>query len=371
MKKQQKLAKLLVNYSCKLQKGEKVLIEADVQSKKLVLEIIKQVYSVGAYPVVRLKDDIIKKEILQNADKKLSKMYAKYMLPVMQDMDAYIGISAHDNMFECSGIPHKNIEDFTIYYSKPVHADCRVKSTKWVILNYPTKSFAQSAKMPSKEFEEFYYKVCTLDYSKMNIAMNSLKDLMEKTDKVHIVGNGTDLTFSIKNMPAIKCAGEMNIPDGEVFTAPIKNSVNGIVKFNTASMYNGYKFDNIELTFKNGKIIKATSQINQEKLLDILNTDEGAKYLGEFAIGVNPYILNPLEDILFDEKICGSVHLTPGACYDEAPNGNNSAIHYDMVLIQRKEFGGGDIYFDDKLIRRDGIFVLDELKCLNPENLKD
>ena len=228
---------------------------------------------------------------------------------------------------------------------------------------------AQLANTSLEAFEDFYFDVCTLDYSKMDHAMDALAALMERTDKVHIKGPGTDLTFSIKDIPAIKCAGECNIPDGEVYTAPVKDSMNGIISYNTPSEEQGFTYENIVFEIENGKIVKATSNDN-DRINHLLDTDEGARYFGEFAIGVNPYILEPMKDTLFDEKICGSFHLTPGASYEDAPNGNKSAVHWDLVMIQRAEYGGGEIYFDDVLIRKDGIFTLPELACLNPENLK-
>jgi aminopeptidase len=222
--------------------------------------------------------------------------------------------------------------------------------------------------MSKEAFEDFYFKVCNLDYSKMGQAMESLVEYMNKTDKVRIVGPGTDLTFSIKDIPAIPCAGEMNIPDGEVFTAPVKDSINGKLSYNTPAVYQGYTYENITLEFKDGKIINATAN-DTERINKVFDTDEGARYVGEFAIGVNPYVVTPMKDTLFDEKIKGSFHFTPGSCYEEAPNGNDSAIHWDLVCIQTPEYGGGEMYFDDVLIRKDGLFVIDELKCLNPENL--
>ena len=203
----------------------------------------------------------------------------------------------------------------------------------------------------------------------MEKAMEPLTNLLSKTDKVRILGNGTDISFSIKGLPNMKCYGLRNIPDGEVYTAPIKDSVNGIISYNVPSLHQGFTFENIVLEFKNGKIIKATSNDNK-KINEVLDTDDGARYIGEFAIGVNPYILHPMNDILFDEKIAGSIHFTPGQAYRAAYNGNDSSIHWDLVLIQRAEYGGGEIWFDDQLIRKDGIFILDELKVLNPENLK-
>ena len=240
--------------------------------------------------------------------------------------------------------------------------------TRWVVLRYPNAAMAQLSGTSVEAFEDFYFQVCNLDYSKMAKAMESLVAYMNRTDKVRLVGPGTDLTFSIKDIPAIPCAGNMNIPDGEVYTAPVRDSVNGTLTYNTPSLYQGFTYENISLEFKDGKIVKATAN-DTERINQVFDMDEGARYIGEFAIGVNPYVLHPMKDILFDEKICGSIHFTPGNCYDDAYNGNKSAIHWDLVLIQRPEYGGGEIYFDDVLIRKDGRFVVPELECLNPENL--
>ena len=363
------LARNLVNYSCKLQPKEKVLIEGSSLCKDLVIEIIKEVYKAGAYPFLNMSEPEITRELIKGTDEEHIKTLAAHMYPKMSDMDAYIGISATNNIYELQGVDTEKLNLYSKYYSQPIHSDIRVRKTKWVILKYPTAGYSQMANMSTSEFKDFYYKVCNLDYSKMNLAMKNLKALMEKTDKVRIVGPNTDISFSIKGINAITCAGEMNIPDGEVYTAPVKNSVNGYIQYNVPSMYNGTRFDNVRLELENGKIIKCSADQNNEILESIFNIDEGARFVGEFAIGVNPYINEPMLDILFDEKIAGSIHFTPGASYDDAFNGNKSAVHWDLVLIQTKEYGGGEIYFDDKLIRKDGVFVLPELLCLNPENL--
>ncbi len=255
------------------------------------------------------------------------------------------------------------------YWVHPVHHQIRVPHTKWVVLRYPNHSMAQLAGLSTDAFESFYFDVCNLDYGKMSRAMDALADLFEHTDQVRITGPGTDLTFSIKGMSAIKCDGHLNIPDGEVYTAPIRDSVNGKITYNTPAIYQGYPFENICFEFHQGKIIRATCN-NTEKINKILDTDEGARYIGEFALGINPYIITPMKDTLFDEKIMGSFHLTPGSCYEDASNGNKSAIHWDLVCIQTKDFGGGNIYFDHVLIREDGRFVPVGLQSLNPENLK-
>lgn len=364
-----KLANTLINYSCKLKKGEKVLIEFSGKAEQLVKLLIKEAYEVGAIPYVAQGNNKIDREILMNATEEQLKDMAKYDALRMKDMDAYIGFSAVNNAFEKSDVPHEKIDLYNRLYMNPVHFDIRVPKTKWVVLRFPTDAMAQMASKSSDAFEDFYYNVCTLDYAKMSEAMNPLKALMEKTDKVHIKGVGTDLKFSIKNIPVIKCDGEMNIPDGEIYTAPVKNSINGTLSYTCPSLYEGFTFENVKLTFKDGKIVEAVSN-NTEKLNKIFDTDEGSRYIGEFAIGVNPYITDPMKNTLFDEKIMGSFHFTPGNSYEDAFNGNRSAIHWDLVCIQTSEYGGGEIWFDDVLIRKDGIFILPELDCLNPKNLK-
>ncbi len=246
--------------------------------------------------------------------------------------------------------------------------DYLVGNKKWVLLNYPNPALAQKAKMSYDRFFDYLLEVCTVDYKQMEQAQKPLKELMDNTDKVRITGEGTDLTFSIKDIPSVMCFGERNVPDGEVYTAPVKDSVNGTITYNTPTLYRGIAFNNISLTFENGKIVEATADKTDE-LNKILDTDDGSRFIGEFAIGVNPKIKEPMLDILFDEKISGSFHFTPGQAYEQADNGNRSSVHWDMVCIQRPEYGGGKIYFDDVLIREDGLFVVEELKGLNPDAL--
>lgn len=363
------LADVLVNYSCQVQKGEKVLIEAVGIDYMLVNAIIEKVYEAGGFPFVELVDQRVNSALFMGTNKEHCQMLAKYDAYRMQDMDCYIGIRGGNNASELSSVPKDNILTYNTYYSNPVHSELRVNGTKWVVLRYPTEGMAQKASMSTDAFEDFYFYVCTLDYRKMDKAMDNLCALIEKTDKVRIVAKDTDVTFSIKGIGAVKCSGRRNIPDGEVYSAPVKNSVNGYITYNTSSVQSGTRFENIRLEFKDGKIVKATAN-DTEAINKVFDIDDGARYIGEFALGVNPYITKPMGDILFDEKIAGSIHFTPGSCYKRASNGNDSALHWDLVLIQTPEYGGGEIYFDDVLIRKDGMFTLEELKCLNPENLK-
>ncbi|WP_026561353.1 aminopeptidase [Bacillus sp. J37] len=363
------LAKNLINYSIKLQKGEKVLIENFGLQRELVVALVKEAYKAGGYPFVSLKDHQVDRALMMGGIQEQYEMMADFEAEVMSKMDAYIGLRSGHNINEFADIPDDKMKLQGQTIGQKVHRDIRVPKTRWVVLRYPTSSMAQLAKMSTEQFEDFYFNVCNLDYSKMDKAMDALVELMNKTDKVRLTGNDTDLTFSIKDIPAIKCSGQMNIPDGEVYTAPVRDSVNGKISYNTPSPYNGFTFENVQLTFKDGKIVEATAN-NTERINKIFDTDEGARFIGEFAIGVNPFIQHPMQDILFDEKIDGSFHFTPGQAYDDAYNENNSNIHWDMVMIQRPEYGGGEIYFDDVLIRKDGRFVIPELEPLNPENLK-
>lgn len=363
-----RLAENLVHYSTRVQPGENVLIYAVGQVPELVKSVIRHVYEAGGRPYVQLVDPTIQRELLMQVNEDQLAVMREAEVRFMEQMDCYIGIRSGDNINELSDVPSEKMSLYSRLLQRPV-LDVRVPKTKWVILRYPNASMAQLANMSTEAFENFYFDVCNLDYSKMSKAMDNLVELMEKTDRVRITGPGTDLSFSIKGIPAIKCAGHYNIPDGEVFTAPVKDSVNGVISYNTPSPYHGFTFENVKLTFRDGKIIEASAN-DTERINKILDEDEGARYVGEFAIGVNPYIQNPMKDILFDEKIDGSFHFTPGQSYDEAPNGNKSSIHWDLVCIQRSEWGGGEIYFDDRLIRKDGRFVVPELEPLNPENLK-
>lgn len=366
----EKLAENLIQYSVSLKKSEKILIEGNgPQSEPLIKELMKAAYKIGAIPFYRWGNKRILRDFLMGATKEQIELQAKSEALIMNEMDAYIGFSALENFSELSDVPAEKNGLWMAHHFEPVHHAIRINKTKWAVLRYPTSSMAQASQMSSTGFEDFFYQVCNLDYKKMSLAMDPLVDLLRKTDGVHIKGPGTDLRFSIKDIGVVKCDGHRNIPDGEVYTAPVRDSVEGTLRYNTPSEYQGVSYDSIEFTFKKGKIVEAKANDSQA-INRLLDSDEGARYIGEFAIGVNPYILHPMKETLFDEKIAGSFHFTPGNCYKEAPNGNHSSIHWDLVCIQREDYGGGEIYFDGKLIRKDGIFTLPELQGLNPENLK-
>ena len=357
-----RLAKLLVEYSTRLKRNETVLIESFDVPDEMTVALIRAARAAGALPFVQLQHARIGRELALNATERQLNLTSIHELARMKRMDAYMAVRGSNNITEMSDVPAGQMQ-LVAKKLRPV-TDQRVKKTKWVVLRWPTASMAQQAGMSTEAFEDFYFEVCTLDYRKLQPGMKALKALMEKTDRVEIKGPGTDLRFSIKGISAIVCGGDHNIPDGEVFSCPVKNSVEGEITFNAPSIYQGTGFDSIRLEFCEGKIVSATSN-QTEKLNQILDSDPGARYVGEFSLGFNPYVLEPMRDILFDEKIAGSFHFTPGQAYEEADNGNRSQVHWDMVSIQRPEYGGGQICFDGKLIRRDGDFLPKQLQSLN------
>jgi aminopeptidase len=363
----QKLARLLVEYSTALKQGDRVLLEMIDVPDEFSIELMRAARAVGATPVIEVRHTRINREVLRDTDSQHARLVRDLELFRMKKMQAYIAVRGSGNTTENADVASERMALYS-KTNRPV-IDYRVKKTRWCVLRWPTPAMAQSANMSTEAFENLYFDVCTLDYRKMARAMGPLERRMKQADRVRLTGPGTELTFSIKGLGAKMCKGDRNIPDGEVFSCPVKNSINGHIQFNTPTIYSGTKFENVCLEFKDGKVVKATSS-NTRRLNEILDTDPGARYTGEFSLGFNPFILNPMCDILFDEKISGSLHLTPGQAYEECDNGNRSAVHWDMVLIQRPECGGGEIWFDDELIRKDGLFVPKDLKPLNPSNLR-
>lgn len=361
-----KLAEGLTGFSTALKKGERVLIDAFDVPDAIVIALIRATRARGAHPYVQIHRARVTRELTLGAVEDQYEPHAAVELARMQKMDAYIALRGSENIFEASDVPAEKVQ-LVSRLMKPV-LDYRVGRTKWVVLRWPTSAMAQQAGMSTEAFEDFYFRVCTLDYGRMVPGMKALAALMEKTDRVEITGPGTDLKFSIKGIGAVPCGGLRNIPDGEVFSCPVRDSVEGVIQYNAPTVYLGTSFDNIRLVFKRGKIVEATSS-NTKRLNEILDSDAGARYIGEFALGFNPHILQPMRDILFDEKIAGSFHFTPGQAYEDCGNGNKSQVHWDMVCIQRPEYGGGEIRFDGKLIRKDGLFVPKALQKLNPEYL--
>jgi aminopeptidase len=360
------LARVLTAHSTKLKAGENVLIDVSDTPEEFVIALIRAVRAAKAEPFVTMQSGRISRELALGVTGSQAETMAAVDLARLRKMQAYIAVRGSLNISETADVPQ---EKMALLSSKLRPAlDYRINKTRWVVLRWPTPSMAQQAQMSTEAFTEFFFRVCTLDYAAMIPGMKALKALMDKTDRVEIKGPGTDLRFSIKGIGSVICGGEHNIPDGEVFSCPVKDSVEGHVTYNAPTLNRGIAFDNVRLEFSKGRIVKATAN-HTKALNEILDTDAGARFIGEFSLGFNPHILHPMRDILFDEKIAGSFHFTPGQAYEVAGNGNKSAVHWDMVCIQRKDYGGGEVWFDGKLIRKDGLFVPAALQALNPDRL--
>lgn len=364
-----KLAEQLITYSVKLQPGEKIYIEIKgLEALELGRELVRVATEHGGVPFWYYNDETVSRGFIRNASQAQFEAWGAFHRPIMEAVDAYIGVRGSSNPFDLADVDAERMKWHDQAYWGQVHIPVRLNK-KWCVLRYPNPSMAQAAERSTEDFADFYFKVCTLDYARMSRAMDPLHALLEATDRVHLIGPGTDLRFSIKGLPAVKCDGGRNIPDGEVYTAPVRDSVNGVIRYNTKTRQGGVVLANVCFTVKNGRIVEATCDGDQAKLQQALDIDEGARYFGEFALGLNPHITTPMLDTLFDEKINGSFHLTPGNAYAKSDNGNKSALHWDIVMMQAPEWGGGEIWFDDRLVRKDGRFVAPELEGLNPEHL--
>ncbi len=365
-----RLADLLISHSTELKPGEHILIEAFDIPPEMVVALVRRAREAGGHPHVALRSQPVMRALVQDAADGQLDIWAESDTHRMQRMDAYVGLRGSHNVSELAGIEDAQMQQYARRYMMPVHMDERVNRTKWVVLRWPSPGMAQLAGQATEVFEDFYFDVCGFDYGKMAEAVKPLVELMNQTNQVRIEGPGdTDLTFSIQGIPAKPCTGQRNIPDGECFTAPVRESVNGVIQYNTPTIYQGKSFKNVRLEFKDGRVVGFDAEQGAEHLAGIFDSDEGARYVGEFAIGFHPLIREPMKDILFDEKISGSIHFTPGRAYEETDNGNRSEVHWDLVLIQRADYGGGKLWFDNTLVREDGVFLVPTLQGLNPDQL--
>jgi len=367
----QKLASLLLNYSLGLQKGELFEINSGILAKPLIKALICESHRIGAIPFLKLSDDELSRLAFgyihpdeQEEARVVIEKQMEWETVYWDHLAAHVDIGVDENDAELSAV---NEQSMCFY--REVHRPIRdrmIDERRWVYLHWPTMADAQKAGMCYDDFFEFFINAALVDYAKMKRDLEPLVDLLEKTDTVRILGPGTDISFSIKGIPVVSCHGNMNVPDGEVFTAPVKDSVVGHIQFNTVAMRYGRKFANPRLVFQNGLIVEADCDGNRSGFNEMLDADEGARYVGEFALGVNNAITKAIGNTLYDEKIGGSFHLTPGCAYADADNGNKSQLHLDIVCLQSSAMGGGEIWLDGCLVRKDGIFTLDSLKELNP-----
>lgn len=365
------LADRLVSYSTNVKKGDLVILETFDIPNPMIASLVNKVHDAGGHPVPWIKSWEVLRAVLNGSSAQEIDLISDAELMQMKKADVYIGLRASMGSKELEGVSTPGQRLFQKNWLGKVHYQERVQNTRWCSMKWPTEQAAAAAGMSYKEFEKYYLDVCLdVDYPKMAQAMIPLVRALETTDKVRIIGKDTDVSFSKKGIPSVGCAGTINIPDGEIYTAPIKESVEGVINYNVASTEGGEYFEGLGFKLKAGKIVDAWCDIgNPDVLKSVLSIDEGASFIGEFAFGVNPLVKKPVNDRMFDEKMEGSIHLTPGNSYKNAFNGNKSSLHWDLILSQSAHNGGGEIYFDDMLVRKDGLFVLPGLVVLNPDNL--
>jgi aminopeptidase len=361
-----RLADLVLDHSCQIRSGEKLLIEAfDLPQPALVCRLVEGAAARGASPLVSWKSNAVLRALYKHADEASLALAGEVERYRMERVDCYIGIRGAATSSQFADVPLERMDAYQRSWWHVVHTEVRVPKTRWVVLRYPTPAMAQAANQSEEAFEDFFFDVCTADYPRMARDQEPLVRRLRAADRVRIVAPGTDLSFSIRGMNVRPCHGQRNIPDGEVFTAPLRDSVEGTIRYNARSLYQGTVFENIEFEFRRGRIERAACAGETDKLNRILDADEGARYIGEWSLGCNNRIRQPMLDTLFDEKIGGSLHLTPGNAYGECDNGNRSRVHWDLVLLQTPEHGGGEVWLDGELLRRDGRFVPDDLQPLN------
>ena len=362
-KRDKQLAEKILNFSCELKEGQNVMLQlVGLNGIELLRALAETAREMKATPFIQVNDTEIQRLLVESGDRSFWKKQAQIdQLPLMKQMDAFVGIRASQNIYEQSKASKEANDAYSDEFLKPVHFEERVNNTNWVVLRYPSPAFAMNARMPTERFRDFYYEACLLDYAQLAEAMKPLEERLRDTDMIQLKGEGTDIQFSVKGQNWIPCFGKRNIPDGELFSSPILSSVDGEITY-SASVYQGKPFDYVWLKVRDGVVIDFDSS-NNEQLEEILDTDSGARQFGEFSFGLNPIIEKPMRDILFDEKIYGSNHLTLGNDYEIAPNGNESNIHWDLVCI------GADVYLDGEKIREGRTFIKEDLQGLNPENL--
>lgn len=360
---------MLVQHSAAVRPGEHVLVEAVDIPRGMVLALVASIRRAGGHPHVWLRDLRIQRALLAGAQSDQLHAWALNDSHQMEQMDVFFAIRNAANAFEHADLSAADARRFHEMYSTPVHRQRRLPKTRWCSLTWPSPSMAQLAQRSTESYEDFFFAACTLDYARMSRAAVPLHAAMMGADKVRIKGPGaTDLSFSIRGVGAFSCTGSHNLPDGECFTSPVRVSASGVIHFNTPVLYQGSSMSNVRLTFEEGRVVEASCDQGESGLNAILDTDAGARFIGEFAIGFNPFVVAPTNNLMFDEKITGSLHLTLGEAYSQADNGNRSRVQWALVLIQRPEYGGGEIWLDDTLVRKDGLFVPEALLALNPDN---
>ena len=361
----QKYAKVLVNYSTRVKKGDKVIIRAEAQAQPLVKAVYEEVLKQGAYPILRISLDEINNSYFKYASDEQLDYIDDFVKMEYEKADALIAISAPYNTKALSLVPSEK-QARRSKATKPLSTLMLSRAEKgelnWVICNFPTNSRAQEGKMSLEEYSDFLLNTCFLNepdpvakWLEMEEMQSRIADILNTKSKIRFVGEKTDVTFSTAGRKWISCSGKNNFPDGEIFTSPVEDSANGTVFFDLPAIYRGNEVNNIQITLKDGKVIEAKAEKNEEFLQKMLNLDEGSSFVGEIAIGTNTNVTRVTGDILLDEKIGGSIHIAFGASYPETGGKNESGLHWDIIKNMKN---GGQIYADDELIYENGKFLI-------------
>lgn len=347
-----KLASILVHHSVRVKKGELIVINSSSEAAPLALECYKLILKAGGIPSVNFSMPRFAYTYYKYAKPHQLNCFPKVAKFEAENLKGMINIGAPFNTKEFSNIDPKKIV-LRRRVTNPISEI--ILNKKWVGCDYPTNALAQDADMSLEEFEDFLFNATNIDWNKESKKQDKIKAVLDKGKRVRILADDTDLTFSIKGRTAIKCYGEHNMPDGEVFLAPVEKTTEGFIHYSFPVIYNGREVSGVTLKFKKGKVVDAKALKNEKFLKAMINTDKGSKYLGEFGIGMNPNITKFIKNILFDEKILGSVHLALGRAYKEGGGVNQSALHWDMIKDLRN---GGRVYIDDKLMHKNGRWLV-------------
>lgn len=348
-------AKLLVERCVEVQPGQQVLIQSTPLARPLIEEVVRCIAHRGAYVLPRIAFASLSSIWAKAAPLDLLSDPGSITRYTYEHVDALISIVAPENTRDGSDIPPERRMRLA-QAARPLNERALGMTMPWVICDYPTPALAQDAGMTLNAFEDFIYGACLLDWDAEARKMRHLADRFDAAESVRIVGAGTDLTLSLKGRQAMVDDGHRNMPGGEFFYSPVEDAVNGVVTFaEYPALYGGHEVEGVRLRFEHGRVVEASAQRNEEFLLKTLDTDVGARTLGELGIGCNPGIRQHMKNVLFDEKIDGTIHLALGNGFPFIGGQNVSNVHWDMVKDLRQ---GGRIFCDDQLVQENGTWLI-------------
>jgi aminopeptidase len=349
----QKLAKLLVNYCVFAKPEENIIISGSTEAEDLLVAIYKEVILSGANPVLKISPKGISYFFYKHANKNQIEKYPDILEYTINASHKYIGVGSESNTRELSSCDPRKITLRAKATSKISDLVCNNKPRMFrVSTSYPTNALAQDAEMSLTEYENFFYNACLIDWKKLSKKMNKIRSYFRENSSVHLIGEGIDLTMKVHGKLAEIDDGKENMPGGEIFMAPVRESLNGWIKFDFPAVRNGKEVTDVFLKFKEGKVIESSASKNEDFLKEMLSTDENSSYVGELGIGCNPKVNKFTKDLLFDEKIGGTIHLALGKAYKSNGGGNDSAIHWDIVKDMKKS----KLIVDKKIIQENGLW---------------